>query len=56
MIRAALAWVQREHSTWTRADLMKVLGWSMGPQFAHLDPDARQDLLLALTERALNPE
>jgi hypothetical protein len=31
VIRAALARVQREHSTWTRADLMKVLGWSMGP-------------------------
>src|SRR5215472_2120988 len=28
-IRAALARVQREHSTWTKADLMKVLG-SMG--------------------------
>jgi AAA domain/TrwC relaxase len=55
-IRAALARVQREHSTWTRADLMKVLGWSMGPQFAHIDPDARQDLLLAMTDRALSPD
>jgi hypothetical protein len=55
-IRAALARVQREHSTWTRSDLMKVLGWSMGPQFAHMDPDARQDLLFALTERALSPD
>ena len=55
VIRAALARVQREHSTWTRADLMKVLGWSMGPEFAHMDPDARQDLLLAMTERALRP-
>jgi hypothetical protein len=43
-VRAALARVQREHSTWTRSDLMKVLGWSMGPQFAHLDPDVCQDL------------
>jgi AAA domain/TrwC relaxase len=52
---AALARVQREHSTWTRADLMKVLGWSMGPQFAHLGPDTRQELLLELTDRALSP-
>jgi len=55
-IQAALARVQREHSTWTKADLMKVLGWSMGPGFAHVDPDARQDLLLAMTERALSPD
>jgi AAA domain/TrwC relaxase len=55
-IRAALARVQREHSTWTRPDLMKVLGWSMGPAFAHLDPDARQGLLLAMTGRALSPD
>jgi hypothetical protein len=54
-ILAALPWVQREHSTWTKQDLMKVLGWSMGPQFAHMDPDARQDLLVAMTERALSP-
>jgi AAA domain/TrwC relaxase len=55
-IRAALARVQREHSTWTKSDLMKVLGWSMGPEFAHMAPDARQDLLLAMTERALSPD
>ena len=55
-IRAALARVQREHSTWTKADLMKVLGWSMGPEFAHMDPDARHELLLAMTERALSPD
>jgi len=53
VILAALAQVQREHSTWTRSDLMKVLGWSMGPEFAHMDPDARQDMLLAMTERAV---
>src|SRR5215470_10760254 len=41
-ILAALARVQREHSTWTRSDLIKALGWSMGPEFAHMDPDARQ--------------
>jgi len=56
VILAALAQVQREHSTWTRSDLMKVLGWSMGPEFAHMDPDARQELLLRLTERALSPD
>jgi AAA domain/TrwC relaxase len=55
VIRAALARVQREHGTWTRADLMKVLGWSMGPQFAHLGPDTRQELLLELTDWALSP-
>jgi len=55
-IRSALARVQREHSTWTRSDLMKALGWSMGPEFAHMDPDARQKLLLRLTERALSPD
>jgi len=55
-IRAALARVQREHSTWTKADLMKALGWSMGPEFAHVDPDERQELLFALTERALSPD
>lgn len=55
VIRAAVARVQREHSTWTRSDLTKALGWSMGPEFAHMDPDARQELLLRLTERALSP-
>jgi hypothetical protein len=55
-IRSALARVQREHSTWTRSDLMKILGWSMSPEFAHIDPDARQDLLLAMTERALSAD
>jgi AAA domain-containing protein len=55
VVRAALARVQREHSTWTKPDLMKVLGWSMGPQFAHMDPDTRQRLLLELAERALSP-
>src|SRR5262249_11423217 len=55
-IRSALARVQREHSTWTRPDLVKVLGWSMGPEFAYMDPDARQDLLLAMAERALSPD
>jgi hypothetical protein len=54
-ILAALARVQREHSTWTRSDLMKALGWSMGPEFTHMDPGARQELLLAMTERALSP-
>jgi AAA domain/TrwC relaxase len=54
--RAALARVQREHSSWTRSDLMKVLGWSMGPGFAHMDPDARQELLFALSDRALSPD
>jgi len=56
VIRAALARVQREHSTWTRSDLMKALGWSMGPEVAQMDPDARQGLLLAMTERALSPD
>jgi len=56
VIRAALARVQREHSTWTRSDLMKALGWSMGPEVAQMDPDARQWLLLAMTERALSPD
>jgi hypothetical protein len=56
VIRSALGRVQREHSTWTRSDLMKALGWSMGPEFAHMDPDARQELLLRLTERALSPD
>jgi TrwC relaxase/AAA domain len=55
-IRAALARVQREHSTWTKSDLTKALGWSMGPEFAHMDPDERQELLFALTERALSPD
>jgi len=55
-ILAALARVQCEHSTWTRSDLMKALGWSMGPEFAYMDPDVRQELLLCLTERALSPD
>jgi len=28
----------------------------MGPEFAGVDPDARQELLFALTERALSPD
>ena len=50
-LRAALARVQAEHSTWTKSDLMKALGWSMGPEFAGMDPDERQALLLDLAEQ-----
>jgi AAA domain/TrwC relaxase len=55
-IRAALDRVQREHSTWTRADLLKVLGWECGPEFAHMDPDARQDLLQDMATRGVSAE
>jgi len=52
-IQAALASVQAKHSNWTRADLMKNLAWSMGQEFAHLAPEARQELLEQMTGQAL---
>src|SRR2546428_6119449 len=52
-IEQALASVQAGHSTWTRADLMRAVSWSMGQPFAHMPPDARQELLEQMTERAL---
>jgi AAA domain/TrwC relaxase len=53
-IRTALDRMQREHSTWTRADLVKALGWACGPQFANMDPDTRIDLLHDMATRALS--
>ena len=52
-IEQALAKVQAEHSIWTRADLMRALSWSMGQPYAHLPPDARQELLEQMTDHAL---
>jgi TrwC relaxase/AAA domain len=52
-IQQALARVQAEHSTWTRADLMRALSWSMGQPFAHLTPAAHHELLEQLTGQAL---
>jgi hypothetical protein len=53
-IAQALATVQAKRSTWTRSELMKNLAWAMGQDFAHLDPDARQGLLVATAEQALS--
>jgi hypothetical protein len=53
-IRTALHRMEQEHSTWTRADLLKAIGWACGPQFAHMDPDARIGLLQDMTTRALS--
>ena len=53
VIEEALARVQASRSTWTRSDLMRSLAWSMGQEFCGMTPDARQDLLVALTEEAL---
>ena len=55
-IEQALASVQAKNSTWTRSDLMKNLAWAMGQEFAHLNPDARQDLLEQMTDQALGVE
>ncbi len=52
-IEQALASVQAKSSTWTRTNLMRALSWSMGQPFAHMPPDARQELLEQMTERAL---
>jgi hypothetical protein len=52
-IKEALAAVQAKHSSWTRSDLMKYLGRAMGPEFAAMAPDERQDLLFRLTGQAL---
>jgi hypothetical protein len=53
VIEEALARVQASRSTWTRAELMRALAWSMGQEFCGLAPDARQDLLEQLTQQAL---
>ena len=50
VIEEALARVQASRSTWTRSDLMRSIAWSMGQEFCGMTPDARQDLLVALTE------
>jgi conjugative relaxase-like TrwC/TraI family protein len=52
-MRQALANVQARHSTWTQAELMKNLAWAMGQEFAHLAPEARQELLEQMTNEAL---
>src|SRR5262249_28421877 len=52
VIREALARVQASRSTWTRADLMRSIAWSMGQEFCGMTPDARQALLEQLTEQA----
>jgi conjugative relaxase-like TrwC/TraI family protein len=49
-IAQALAAIQGRRSTWTRSELMKNLAWAMGQEYA---PDARQELLVSMTERAL---
>ncbi len=53
-IQEALARVQAEHSTWTRADLMRALSWSMGQPFAHMTPGAHHELLEQMTDQALS--
>jgi hypothetical protein len=53
VIEEALAKVQASRSTWTRADLMRSLAWSMGQEFCGLAPGARQHLLEQMTEQAL---
>jgi TrwC relaxase len=53
VITEAVAGVQARHSTWTRSDLMKYVGRAMGPEFAAMAPQAREDLLLRLTGQAL---
>jgi hypothetical protein len=53
VIEDALAQVQASRSTWTGADLMRSIAWSMGQEFYGLTPDGRQALLEQLTERAL---
>src|SRR5262249_37447382 len=52
VIREALARVQASRSTWTRADLMRSIAWSMGQEFCGMTPHARQALLEQLTEQA----
>jgi len=52
VIREALAQVQKMHSTWTRSDLMRSLAWSMGPEFDHLTPDAREAMLVSMADEA----
>jgi hypothetical protein len=53
-IRLALAQVQAAHSTFTRADLQRQVGWAMGPEFDVLSQDDRQAMLEAMTTTALS--
>jgi hypothetical protein len=53
VIEEALARVQAQHSTWTRSDLMRSIAWSMGQEFAGMTADARQGLLISMTEQAM---
>ena len=41
-INDALVQVQAEHSTWTRSDLARAIGWNMGPEYDALTPDDRE--------------
>jgi hypothetical protein len=52
----ALARVQAQQSTWTRADLMKQIGLAMPPESRNLEPEASVALVAELTGRAISGE
>jgi AAA domain/TrwC relaxase len=52
-IADALIQVQSERSTWTRSDLARAIGWSMGPEYDALTPDDRQAITFQLTDEAM---
>jgi hypothetical protein len=54
--QTALARVQAQQSTWSRADLMKQVGLAMPPESRNLEPEAAVALVQVLTARALTGE
>jgi conjugative relaxase-like TrwC/TraI family protein len=52
-IADALVQVQAEHSSWTRSDLARAIGWNMGPEYDVLHPAERQRLTFQLTDETL---
>ena len=53
-IQDALQAVQAAHSTWTRSDLIRYLGWAMGPEFDALAEDDRHAMLNAMADQGLS--
>lgn len=48
--------IAESKSSWTRADLMRALSWSMGDKFSGMKGKDRQALLVTLAEQAISGE
>jgi AAA domain/TrwC relaxase len=53
-IDQAVARIQAGQSTWTESDFMQSLAWSMGDEFAGMEPAARDELMHEMAARAIS--